>query len=126
MNASTRRLVWQRAKSRCEYCRLHQDYESFYRFHAEHIIAKQHGGDDRPENLALACHHCNHHKGTNLSGVDPRTEKIVRLFHPRRQRWDRHFRTVATRVTGRTACGRATVALLKMNTRDRTELRKAL
>jgi hypothetical protein len=31
------------------------------------------GGSDDPDNLALACHHCNLHKGPNLAGVDPRT-----------------------------------------------------
>ena len=54
MNAATRRMVWDRAGHRCEYCRLHQDHEPFYRFHVEHIIAKQHDGDDSPDNLAVA------------------------------------------------------------------------
>ena len=126
MNASTRRLVWQRAEHRCEYCRLHQDHEPYYRFHIEHIIAKQHGGKADPNNLALACHHCNHHKGTNLSGIGRRTGSVVQLFHPRRQKWQRHFRLVRARVVGRTKCGRATVKLLDMNMRDRVELRKPL
>jgi 5-methylcytosine-specific restriction endonuclease McrA len=121
MNAVTRRRVWRRADSHCEYCRLHQDDEPYYRFHMEHIVAKQHGGQDGPANLALACHHCNH-----LSSIDPRTGRIVRIFHPRRQRWDRHFRFVGSRIVGRIACGRATVALLNMNVGDRVELRKEL
>ena len=126
MNAATRRLVWQRAGRRCEYCHLHQDHEPFFLVHIEHIVAAQHGGGDGLDNLALACHHCNHHKGTNLSGIDWRTGKIVRLFHPRRQKWQRHFRLVGARVIGRTQCGRATVTLLDMNMRDRVELRKGL
>jgi HNH endonuclease len=100
--------------------------EPFFRFHVEHIIAEQHGRRDHPDNLALACHHCNHHKGTNLSGIDRRTGNVVRLFHPRRQKWQRHFRLLGTRVIGRTQCGRATVTLLEMNRRDRVELRKGL
>jgi HNH endonuclease len=126
MKAATRRLVRNRAGHRCEYCRFHQDHEPFYRLHIEHVIARQHGGDDDASNLALSCHHCNHHKGTNISGVDPRTGDVVRLFHPRRQLWSRHFRLVGARFFGRTNCGRATVVLLGMNMRDRLELRKPL
>ena len=86
MKARTHALVWSRAGHRCEYCRLQQEDEPFYRLHVEHIVAKQHGGTDDPDNLALACHHDNEHKGPNLSGIDPQTGKVVRLFHPRRQR----------------------------------------
>lgn len=123
MNAALRRRVVHRARNRCEYCRLHQDYEPYYRFHLEHIIARQHGGSDAVNNLAFACHHCNEHKGPNLSSVDPRTGLIVRLFHPRQQKWPRHFRRNGARIIGRTQCGRATVAILKMNMRDRMNLR---
>ena len=105
MKGVKHRRVWQRARGRCEYCCLHQDYEPYYRFHIEHIIAKQHGGTDRLDNLALACHHCNHRKGTNLSGIDPQTGRIVPLYHPRRQRWQRHFRLADVRLLGRTASG---------------------
>jgi hypothetical protein len=41
MNAETRSLVRNRARHRCEYCMLHQDHEPLFRFHVEHIIAKQ-------------------------------------------------------------------------------------
>ena len=47
MDASTRDLVWDRAGFRCEYCRIHQEDEPFYRLHVEHIVAKQHGGIER-------------------------------------------------------------------------------
>lgn len=123
MNALTQRRVRQRAGNRCEYCRLHQDYEPYYRLHVEHVVAKQHGGRDGLANLALACHHCNQHKGPNLSGIDPRTGRIFPLFHPRHQSWHRHFRVVGTRIVGRTSCGRATVVVLAMNKRDRRKLR---
>ncbi len=100
MDAATRELVWSRAHQRCEYCLIHQDDEPFYRLHVEHVIAKQHGGADHPDNLALACHHDNEHKGPNLSGIDPKTGKVVRLFHPRRQRWSRHFRFAGPIIVG--------------------------
>ncbi len=126
MDAATRQLVRNRAGHRCEYCRIHQDDEPFYGFHVEHIVAKQHAGTDDPNNLALACHHDNEHKGPNLSGVDPETGKVVRLFHPRRQRWSRHFRFAGPVIVGRTPCGRATVAVLALNAPDRVALRAEL
>jgi hypothetical protein len=55
----------------------------FEPFHLEHIIAKQHGGETKADNLAWACHRCNRHKGPNLSGIDPETQEIVQLFNPR-------------------------------------------
>jgi 5-methylcytosine-specific restriction endonuclease McrA len=91
MNAATRRFVWLRARHRCEYCRLHQDHESFFRFHVEHVIAKQHRGSDHRNNLALACHHCNHHKSDSSSSADPLGELDVPLFHPHQDRWRDHF-----------------------------------
>jgi hypothetical protein len=126
MNAATRKLVWKRARDRCEYCRIHQDDEPFYRMHVEHIVARQHGHDDEVENLALCCHHDNCHKGTNLSGIDPATRRVTRLFNPRRQRWDRHFYFKGPIIVGRTPCGRTTVAVLALNARDRVELRAEL
>jgi hypothetical protein len=41
----------------------------------------------------------------------------VRLFHPRRQQWKRHFQwsEEGTEIIGRTVCGRATVEVLNMN-----------
>ena len=126
MKASTREMVWRRAHRRCEYCLIHQDDEPFYRFHIEHVIAKQHGGADHADNLALACHHDNEHKGPNLSGIDPQTRKVVRLFNPRRQRWLRHFRFEGPIIVGRAQCGRATAAVLALNARDRVELRAEL
>jgi hypothetical protein len=39
-------------------------------FHVDRIIARQHGGEAGPENLALACLHCNQHKRPNIAGRD--------------------------------------------------------
>ena len=63
MDAATRAFVRQRAGNCCEYCGLPQESEAFFTFHIEHIVARQHGGGDGAENLALACYHCNLHKG---------------------------------------------------------------
>jgi 5-methylcytosine-specific restriction endonuclease McrA len=91
IDKNTRTLVWQRADSICEYCRLWQEHEPFLRFQVEHIIPKKHGGTDAATNLALACFFCNSHKSSNLAGIDPKTGRLARLFHPRRQKWDLHF-----------------------------------
>ena len=123
MNAALNQLVRDRAGNRCEYCRIHQDSEPFFAFHIEHIIARQHGGPDHESNLALACQHCNLHKGPNLAAIDPLTSALVPLFHPRKQRWTEHFVLQGGRVVGLSAVGRATMRLFQMNTDPRVELR---
>jgi hypothetical protein len=123
MDATTRDLVRRRAGQRCEYCRLHQEHSELIH-HVEHIVAKQHGGSDDPDNLALACHRCNLHKGPNLTGIDPRTEEVVPLFHPRRNRWFDHFAFEGVRINGISAIGRATVHVLAMNDARRLEVRE--
>jgi len=66
-------------------------------------------------NLALACLHCNCHKGPNIAGIDSITRKLTKLFHPRRHQWDRHFRWDGPYIMGRTAIGRTTIVVLAMN-----------
>lgn len=105
---------------------MHQDQDPFYRFHVEHIIPRQHGGPDDETNLALACHHCNLHKGPNLAGIDPAAKAIMPLFHPRQQNWNDHFELFGTLVRGLTAIGRTTVVVLAMNAPIRQELRAEL
>ena len=125
MDAATAQLARQRAGHRCEYCRLLQEHSAL-RFHIEHIVAQQHGGTDDPENLALACPECNYQKGTNLTGVDPDTGKVTRLFHPSRHRWQDHFARDGARIVGKTPEGRTTVWPLRVNTGDRLRWRELL
>jgi hypothetical protein len=124
VNAETRALVWQRAQGRCEYCRVHQDDFDFFTFHVEHIIPRQHGGSDDPENLCLSCRECNFAKGTNLTGL--LEGKIVPLFHPRWQVWKRHFRWQGAFVVGKTRAGKVTVRVLNLNAPARVMVRQAL
>jgi hypothetical protein len=126
MDAATRRLVRQRARERCEYCRLPQSAQPFVAFHVEHIVARQHGGTDDLENLCVACERCNAFKGPNLAGVDPETGSVERLFDPRNQTWDEHFTVHGPTISGLTATGRATVQLLAMNEERRVQLRVEL
>ena len=90
MDADTRTFVRVRAGNHCEYCLIHQEHVEFPH-HIEHIIAKQHGGDDSSDNLALACARCNAFKGPNLSGIDPDSGQLVPLFNPRHHEWAEHF-----------------------------------
>lgn len=122
LDAALRKMVRRRADNCCEYCLLPQS-ESELSHHIEHIVAKQHGGSNSPDNLALACHRCNLHKGPNLSGLEPETGELVPLFHPRRDRWNEHFRFIGVRIEGLTSIGRATVQLLAMNDARRLQLR---
>ena len=75
MDAELRRLVRERAGSRCEYCGMRQEFDELP-FQIEHVIPRKHHGSDEEDNLALACFACNNHKGPNLSGVDPPTGQI--------------------------------------------------
>lgn len=115
MDRTTRERVRARAAGRCEYCGLLQLQSASVRFHVEHIRAIQHGGDNSLDNLCLACPFCNSSKGTNQSAFDPLTGELVRLFHPRLNNWQHHFREESGWIIGLTAEGRATVALLQMN-----------
>src|SRR5947209_8691180 len=118
-------FVRQRAGGRCEYCQLPQPFSSTP-FEMDHIIAEQHGGKTVASNLAWACFACNHYKGPNLGGVDPQTGKKVWLFHPRRHKWQRHFRWDGPVLVGRTPLGRATVVVLASNLPHRVAQRAAL
>lgn len=91
--------------------------------HVEHILPKQHGGATTLDNLALACPNCNLHKGPNLTGIDPDTSLVCRLFHPRQNSWADHFKKDGPRVVGITAVGRTTVWLLSMNSEEQMTLR---
>ena len=125
MDAASREFNRHRAGNRCEYCHLSQNLSELV-FHTEHIIPRQHGGVDDLGNVALACPDCNLLKGPNLTAIDPRTRKIVPLFHPRHDRWSEHFARRGPRLVGKTSIGRATVHLLKMNTPQRIRVRLLL
>lgn len=126
MDESVRQLVRERAGNRCEYCRLPQQALPWARFHVEHVRARQHGGGNELENLALACRRCNAFKGPNLAAIDSETGAMTQLFNPRTDVWAQHFQLIHLEIVGLSAIGRATVDLLNMNDPDRVELRAAL
>jgi len=114
-----RPLVTVRAKNRCEYC-LSPAEQTGIPMTIDHIIPRAKGGVSNEDNLCLACSRCNGRKRDQTRARDPATGRRARLFHPRYQRWTRHFQwsNPGTRIMGRTACGRATAEALQMNHPD--------
>ena len=125
MDARLREAVRRRARGRCEYC---QFPESFTRvpFQIDHITPEKHEGPTTLENLALSCFFCNTHKGPNLSGLDPQTGELTRLFHPRADRWQEHFRWDGAVLIGLIATGRVTIHVLRINRADAVAVRQSL
>jgi hypothetical protein len=114
MNAGLLRSVWTRAERRCEYCHMPSS-RYFGSFHVDHIIARQHGGETDMENLALSCMNCNRRKGPNIAGIDPISGKVVRLYHPRQDRWSDHFEWNGPVLVGKTKIGQATINVVGVN-----------
>jgi hypothetical protein len=125
MDASLRLLVWQRASNTCEYCRVPQQFDALP-FQVDHIIAEKHHGPTAEDNLALSCYADNAYKGPNIAGIDPETGQLTPLFHPRQDEWNTHFEWNGPVVVGRTAIGRATIDVLKINLSERVEHRRLL
>lgn len=126
VSAALRREVRLRAGGRCEYCLLAED-DAFFPHEPDHVIAEKHGGATDLGNLALSCFECNRHKGTDLASIDAETGALVALFHPRLDVWREHFRATDDGVIeARTASGRVTVAVLRVNAPARVEVRRLL
>lgn len=114
MPSAHEQFVAERAGYRCEYCHIPT---AFFRvaFVCDHIIARKHGGQDIPENLAYACPFCNSFKLDNIAGVDSQSKEILRLFNPRKDSWKTHFRWDDAVLVGISPIGRATVQVLNIN-----------
>lgn len=110
-------MVAQRAGMRCEYCLTHLDDASFAH-EVDHILSRQHGGETIAENLAFACMVCNRLKGTNLTSVSSSGE-IVRLFNPRLDDWQDHFKLEGAIIQPLSTIGEVTTRLLRLNNADR-------
>ena len=120
-----RRLVDERASSCCEYCLIPQ-VATIHNHEPDHIIPSQHGGTSEEHNLALACMRCNRFKGPNLGSIDPKTEKLVPFFNPRKQIWSEHFGLENGIIHPLTPEGRVTAKILRFNDEDRVEKRLQL
>ena len=59
-----------------------------------------------------------------MAAIDPDADVVVRLFHPRRDRWADHFHLAGEYIESRTAAGKATVRLLQPNASERLAERR--
>jgi hypothetical protein len=125
MAASLRNQIRRRAGDRCEYCRLPQVC-SILPHEVDHIRSRNLHGPTTLDNTAWSCAQCNGAKGPHASAYDPLTNKLVRLFNPRADRWDDHFAWDGPMLVGKTPIGRATIDLLRINRPDRVEHRRLL
>jgi hypothetical protein len=125
ISAELRRLVFDRANGRCEYCLLAQVLTG-HRHQPDHIVPIQHDGPTSAENLALACIRCNRHKGPNVGSFDPETGQLVPFFNPRTQQWEDHFRIEGFLVQPLTPEARVTVKIFRLNDSLRVEERSQL
>ena len=122
-----RRLVAERARNCCEYCRSQARF-AMHAFSVEHVQPQSRGGTTGLENLALACQGCNNHKYSKTEAPDPVGGALASLFHPRQQGWGDHFAWSddGTLIIGLTATGRATVESLRLNRDGLVNLRRIL
>ena len=118
-----RHIITLRANYRCEYCQLSQKGQEAT-FHVDHIIPMASGGETIGDNLALACVSCSLRKGAKEFVIDEITKTTVRIFHPRKDAWEDHFKWRGFLVKGITEKGRATVKILNLNRDLILEIRK--
>ena len=115
VSASLQRRVRERARDRCEYCGIAQEFQEAT-FHIDYVVPRVAGGETSIDNLALACVSCSLRKGPRRVAVDLETAAEVALFNPRTQLWSEHLNLADDgRLVGLTPTGRATLTLLKMN-----------
>jgi hypothetical protein len=116
LSAALRMRVRRAAAERCGYCRTSQASVP-WRLEIDPIIPRACGVSDGEDNLWLACRACYLFTGYQTHARAPLAGRRVRLYHPRRQHWRRHFQWSpdGTMILGRTVTGRATVAALSLN-----------
>jgi hypothetical protein len=104
---------------------IHED-DTGFRLQVDHIVSRKHGGLSASGNLAYACVLCNRSKGSDVASVDVHSGEIVRLFHPRQDRWGDHFQLQANAIRARSGVGVATAGLLRFNAPERLAERSLL
>ena len=122
---AVRTLVEARASGRCEYCLLDRT-DAGFPHQIDHVISRKHGGTSQPDNLAFACYLCNLYKGSDIASIHAGSGELVRLFHPRQDRWAEHFRIVGPVIEPLTDIGAVTAHLLRFNISTRVIERRLL
>jgi HNH endonuclease len=122
ISQALRQQLSERAKRRCEYCLLHEDY-SAKKHEPDHIIPIKHGGQDILDNLAWACFQCNRYKGSEVAAFEQETGELTPLFNPRQHDWKEHFAIESGLIMPKTAIGRVTELVLQLNRPGRVQVR---
>ena len=119
-------LVRMRADGLCEYCHAQEQWQCAL-FTIDHVLPLAKGGSNDPDNLALACPHCNRRKSESVTAYDAVLQQQVLLFNPRTNEWSQNFVWSHDGLTliGITSTGRATVASLDFNRPRLIEIRAA-
>jgi hypothetical protein len=125
ISPESRLIVATRANHVCEYCLVAQE-DAYFTLQIEHIISRKHGGSSDVDNLALACVFCNAPKGTDIGTIVPGRTELVRLYHPRNDRWPNHFHLNGPIIEPVSEMGEATIRILQMNHDDRVPERDIL
>jgi hypothetical protein len=122
-----RRQVSKLARGLCEYCQSQENYSNST-FEVEHILPVSKGGKTVLENLAYSCSGCNKYKSHRISAFDKVAETNVFFYNPRKDFWNNHFvwSEDFTEIIGKTAQGRVTIKVLKLNRRQVMNLRRLL
>jgi hypothetical protein len=109
---------------------VHEDNAGFPH-QIDHIISRKHGGSSSIGNLAYACILCNRYKGTDIASIDHSGRPIrpsdpavrsgcsIRLFDPRRDSWDEHFKLDGPIIQPLTPVGEVTARMLRLNAAER-------
>jgi len=120
-----RLAVAERAGFRCEYCLIHES-DLVVGAHIDHIISIKHGGSSTLQNLAYSCLICNVNKGSDVATMLLPSEKLVRFFNPRKDKWAEHFDLNDGSILPKTDIGMATVKILDLNALERVLRRRLL
>ncbi|MGD1861916.1 MAG: HNH endonuclease [Leptolyngbyaceae cyanobacterium] len=114
--------VRQRAQHRCEYCH-YPELLSTAPLSIDHIQPRSMGGDDKLQNLALACRRCNERRYNFIRGIDLESGAEVALYNPRQDVWPDHFvwSQDGLRLVGVSPIGRATCQRLDLNDERRSD-----
>ena len=127
ITVAIRKAILQLSHGYCEYCILPSNFSTDF-FHYEHIVPLSLDGKTELGNLARSCGICNINKRDKIQHIDPLSQQVMRLYHPRQDTWKEHFQWSDDdlHIVGISPIGRATIDLLKMNRIDAINLRKLL
>jgi len=123
--AALRRQVADRAYHVCEYCLVHES-DTLWGCQVDHVISRKHGGATVADNLAWACACCNASKGSDIATLSGAPAQLVRLYHPRADRWAECFSLNGVVIEPAAEIGAATIRLLQFNDDNRLQERRVL